>query len=363
MWSFTRRTLLIHMPRPLGLVAALMVGLWNTSFAQAISIPKYSGPISPRESVSLQGMHYRPIDTPLLWTQTGEIVIAHEEHYSSGDVVSATCGGSGIFILSPQHGTARSLAVGAPVCEATFSHYGLVVDASIQWVMYTTHRLPSARLVRINLQTGHSDSLATGCSYVEYLALSRDNKWVAGTGWCFGRSNVQASLFIARSDGSDPHRIAIADSIGIFTPSWSPDDKSIAFVFDSSGKGAGDAIGIRDVVSGRTRMVTRGWQPSWSPDGQWIAFFPITARQMDWSAICVIRPDGTGEHVVFSNHDTTTHSRSRGPIPEGEPVGPIVWSPDSREIAFARDFDRGTIVWRLAIETGTLTQVTEAARH
>ena len=49
-----------------------------------------------------------------------------------------------------------------------FRTHGLTVDLSVQWVIYAVHLLHSARLVRINLRTGHSDSLSTGCSYVEY---------------------------------------------------------------------------------------------------------------------------------------------------------------------------------------------------
>jgi hypothetical protein len=95
----------------------LMLGLQGASFAQVISIPRYRSPISPPETLSLSfpGMHYDPVDTPLLWTRTGEIVIAHAEHYSSGDVMSATCGGSGIFARALQRGTARSLFAGKSI--------------------------------------------------------------------------------------------------------------------------------------------------------------------------------------------------------------------------------------------------------
>jgi hypothetical protein len=353
----TSQTLLTRMSLRLGLVIALMVGLQGTSSAQGIIIPRYRGPISPPETLSFPGMHYDPVDIPLLWTRTGEIVIAHRESYSnSGDVIGGTCDGSGIFILSLQHKTTRSLSVGKPVCQATLADYGLAIDSSVQWVIYTTHSLPSAWLVRINLRTGHSDSLSTGCSYVEYPALSRDNKWVAGTGWCFGRSNVQASLYIAHSDGSNPRRIAVADSVGIWAPSWSPDDKFIAFGLDTLSR---TWINIWDVATGKTRIVTQGQQPSWSPDGRWIAFVASDTGKKHGSAIRIIHPDGTGERVVFRSHERGIYSRGRGPIQEGPPVGPIVWSPDSHAIVFARLFSRGTILWRLDIVTGVLMQVTE----
>ena len=125
MCSSTGQTLLTRMPLRLGLVIALMVGLQGTSSAQGISIPRYRGPVSPAETLSLQGMHYDPVDIPLLWTRTGEIVIAHEEHYSSGDVMGSICTGSGIFTLSLQHKTVRFLSVGDPV--------SLAIPALSQW--------------------------------------------------------------------------------------------------------------------------------------------------------------------------------------------------------------------------------------
>ena len=237
----------------LGIIVAVIVvmgGLPSMSPAQGITIPRYRGPLSPSEtlSISFPGMHYDPVDTPLLWTRSGDIVIAHWERYSSGDVMGATCQGSGIFILSRQHKTARALSVGEPICQATFAYDGLAVDSSVQWVIYSAaHPLPNARLVRINLRTGHGDSLSTACSFVEYPAFSRDNQSVAGTEWCFGRSNVRASLFIAHSDGSNPRRIAVADSVGIYAPSWSPDDKFIAFGLDTLSR---TWINIWDVATG-----------------------------------------------------------------------------------------------------------------
>jgi Tol biopolymer transport system component len=49
-------------------------------------------------------------------------------------------------------------------------------------------------------------------------------------------------------------------------------------------------------------------------------------------------------------------------MPEGEPYGPLVWSPDGRWVAFSRAYDRGTSVWRVNVHTGEVLQVTREAR-
>jgi Tol biopolymer transport system component len=113
---------------------------------------------------------------------------------------------------------------------------------------------------------------------------------------------------------------------------------------------------------GAPRDLGIGGGPSWSPDGRWIAFVRRWSDPRRDDAIFVMHPDGSGVQRVFLSGVRSTLDGGFGPVREGFVVGRIVWSPDSRSIAFARAFGRGTSVWTLDLTTGALRQITEPAR-
>ena len=75
-------------------------------------------------------------------------------------------------------------------------------------------------------------------------------------------------------------------------------------------------------------FVVRGDQPDWSPNGRRLVF------QTDAEQIAVIKPDGTGLHVI----------RSNGFHP--------VWSPDATQIAFTTGYNTGDVYVMDANGTG-----------
>jgi Tol biopolymer transport system component len=97
-------------------------------------------------------------------------------------------------------------------------------------------------------------------------------------------------------------RVLVRDG---FDPDWSPDGGSI--VFSRRVGGNADLMLIR--ADGRTQRVLTNAPgeevaPAWSPDGQWIAFEkrphcgPACGGSLDGTDIALIRPDGSGEHVL-----------------------------------------------------------------
>jgi Tol biopolymer transport system component len=125
------------------------------------------------------------------------------------------------------------------------------------------------------------------------------------------------TIWVADSDGRNPEQLVT----GSFSD-WSPDGTRIAFDFEDGTDSHIATIG----VDGQRRVTLTsepGIQdsPDWSPDGQWVAF-NAEDRSLPFfsTSIWMVRADGTDARRVTSG---------------GFDVEPV-FSPDSRQIAFAR---------------------------
>jgi Tol biopolymer transport system component len=99
--------------------------------------------------------------------------------------------------------------------------------------------------------------------------------------------------------------------------SWSPDGEKLAIQTPGGDKPA--EIAIFDIGSRSTHKLVKGEWPAWSPSGDWIAYFDHSNER-----VRLIRPDGTGNHLVKDVHGHVLGYRSFG----GQPV----WSPDGKEL-------------------------------
>jgi Tol biopolymer transport system component len=297
-------------------------------------------------------MHYDPVDVPLAWTARGELVVAHREVYNNGDVYVGSCTGSGFYAVPVAGGVARALSVGGVACSG-IGEGRAAVNAAGDWAVFSEYAYPdSLRLSRLNFGTGRMDTVPTECRVeLESPSISADARRIAAVGWCRDRQRDSSALYTLNIDGSGLRQIA--DGPG--TASWSPDGQRLAVSLDSG-------IVVMAADGTQRRVITTGGDASWSPDGAWIAFFDSMPGNPEAAGIFVARPDGSGRREVFRNRMRSTYERGWGPIREGEPEHGLVWSPDSRWIAFARTFDRGTSIWRVEVESGRVEQVTRAAR-
>lgn len=143
--------------------------------------------------------------------------------------------------------------------------------------------------------------------------ISPDGKAIAFTGDVAGGFSV----FVMDPDGSNQRRIVPeVNPWGAVFPNWSPDSKQIVYSFK-----AGDSLELFVVGADGTgqRQLTRfgagkiATPSAWSPDGRWISFRLTDERYWsdkermarvyaekppDKRPVWVIRPDGTGAHVV-----------------------------------------------------------------
>jgi TolB protein len=141
--------------------------------------------------------------------------------------------------------------------------------------------------------------------------LSPDGKRIAYTGEVAGGVTV----FLMDADGNNKRQLVReVNRFGAVFPSWSPDGKQIVYTGS-----VGDALELFVVPAdgGAPRQLTHLGRVStpaaWSPDGKWISFRSTderywsnpermkqvyAAHPADKRPVWVIRPDGSGAHVL-----------------------------------------------------------------
>jgi Tol biopolymer transport system component len=151
------------------------------------------------------------------------------------------------------------------------------------------------------------------------LAIGGFPAWSAdGSRILYASPDFPSAIAIMNADGSGQHRVPNTAN-GCEYPSWSPDEKRIAFNCNPTGD---HVMYIVDVDGSRLvdlSSVGEGWQVAWSRDGNSILF--ASGRDHDqagYDDIYVMRPDGSGVQRL-------THSLGYTPA----------WSPDGRYIVFS----------------------------
>ncbi len=130
-------------------------------------------------------------------------------------------------------------------------------------------------------------------------------------------------VYICDYDGANQQRVTVNRTLNI-NPTWSPDDRSIAYT--SYRRGLPD-IFIANIYQGTNENPSRGkgenFLPVWSPDGTKLAF--MSDR------------DGNPELYVMNRDGSNVVRLTHHPMSDTSPT----WSPSGTEIAFVSD-RRGT---------------------
>src|SRR5215510_10604035 len=224
------------------------------------TIPRFRGELDSTEARFTKTAHYDPVDIALAWTRADTIIVAHSEHYNLADVFGGFCPGSGIFAVPAGGGPASPLVVGKPVCEAFPRQYGVAVDPSASWLVYSVWTPPNnSPLVRLDLSTNVRHMLCTGCRvYLEKPSISSDGRFIAAIGLCRSHEQPDWAAYILRSDGSELRDLAPDVPIGQSAPAWSPDgtrliitDSTQLLIVDTAGTKRQIALMVDSTVTQR----------------------------------------------------------------------------------------------------------------
>jgi Tol biopolymer transport system component len=151
--------------------------------------------------------------------------------------------------------------------------------------------------------------------------------------------------------GTTEREIAFDDLDEITSPAWSPDGRTLAF---SALRGGVSDLVLYDLAEDARHTLTEDafadLQPAWSPDGRSLAF--VTDR---FSTNLRSLRMGTYGVALFD-----LDSGEIGPLPAFEGASSVSpqWSRDGSALFFVSDRDGISDVYRLALATGEMRQVT-----
>lgn len=159
---------------------------------------------------------------------------------------------------------------------------------------------------------------------------------------------ARGEIFTVPAEYGDIRNITQSSDAADRAPAWSPKGDKLAWFSDAGGKGYALMIGGQDALSepksvsiGESAM---GWEPTWSPDEKYIAFDDDHAR------IQVVDI----EAGTIKTIDTGTSNLERGDLG-------LTWSPDSKWLAYAKSASnnfRQITIW--SATDGSIHKVTDA---
>jgi class 3 adenylate cyclase/Tol biopolymer transport system component len=187
---------------------------------------------------------------------------------------------------------------------------GLLVVAVGLLIAIKLLNQPSTPMVTRILKTGSNDASDPN--------ISLDGNWIV---YVARDSRRFPSLYVIHSSGGEPRKITYDTSLVDYrSPCFSPDASQIVYSGPYTENNKLE-INIISTLGGKShKLVSDGDLPVWSPDGKHIAFFSSNAREL-----FVVRPDGTEKKKVteFTIPDFIN----------------LAWSPDSKQLAFLRNFE------------------------
>ncbi len=160
----------------------------------------------------------------------------------------------------------------------------------------------------------------------------------------------QYNLSISDANGENP-QLMLRSNEPVFSPRWSPDGKSIAYVtYSNIAKRKRMAIYIQEISTGKQTLVSayRGLNaaPAWSPDGQYLAL--------------TLSKDNNPEIYIYFIKKRQFKRLTNNPAIDTE----AEWSPDGKSIVFTSDrYKKKPQIYRIGVNGGKARRLTFKGRY
>jgi Tol biopolymer transport system component len=198
-------------------------------------------------------------------------------------------------------------------------------------------------LALFDISTASYRDIAALPDQVLVPSLSPDKRHVAFV-------NTRGRLKVVDLETKELRDLAAASTSN---PSWSPDGRSIAFEKNREHDQGLEysQVAVVALTSGEITVLDKGHFPSWSPKGDLIAYTDLDGKELK-----VIDPQGKQGRVLKKNW-----AAIMGPI-----EGPLIWSPDEKQLIFSRVHDSlsgeaHNKIYVLDIASGDMTALTRDA--
>lgn len=198
-----------------------------------------------------------------------------------------------------------------------------------------------AWLIEVKNSSSRPLNIYLGAAGTGSFAWNPDGKKVA---LCRG-SDIEGKIYLLDLKSKNLKPLYIPNAQLASMPSWSPNGKKIVYQLlithplpDGSSNPYGHChLWVTDLSEDKFYQLTYGSEdeiqeaPSWSPDGKWIAYIYQNLEKEEKAKICLISSDGRTQ-VELTNW--------------GDYEGPISWFPNGKEILFLKSGD----IWKATID-------------
>ncbi len=278
---------------------------------------------------------------PIAWQRDGKLIYARVVNWVSGDVVQPRCDGTGLFTIDG-NGHERLWKATKTLCDVLWHVQRVDLTPDGRALLYADD-LHAGAIVGLNLDRDVATVVKKTCvPHLSSPSWSTSTKRIAFTADC-GHSN-HWRLYAMDSDGTSAMPLDTLSHPGTAdSPSWSCDDRSVAFV-RRNGVAAGTIVVVA-IATGREQSLGFGDVPAYAPTGEWIAYRGADSVP----SVNLVRPDGSARRqlvTVRQLRDTT----QAGTDTVGRIGGHIAWSPDGKQVAFAEVSPGRSAIWIINLD-------------